>query len=731
MIVKKVPSEYLPIYTFTEAMNLGIKKLLLTAPFGRVFILNDNSALLGYYSFKHYKDSGTFDIQLDTVCLQEDEIDAEQNDTSLPLSIDGTDLGIVPIISVNGKVTGAAFCADDAWYKDKSFCLSMLEYLDGKDLSLEYWFLAKKYKKVAFWGLDELSLAFANRIRRYRNIEVLGIYENRNLKAHLTIDYLNHDTDVHFVETIENVFDLGADLVIVTDWAMRHLEDLPGITNAHTDVLYAPRILDLHSPGDLYDAQNIDIDLLKDDVTRYVNAEMTDRFKAKYNAMGCSFLRAAIPNRYDLNIQKEFNITDENIARWVAEQNGWEPEGREIEEFSIGRNLITRSIIKNAGKIYGADVKTRYVNAVNKSRVVLNAPAEYKNTVYLVGPCVVGSFFCTDEQTLGYFLQENLNNCGLEYRVVPIHMIINADIYYHMKVLEEFDIREGDVIFQIDSKNVQSEWDLDLTPVFRELYEKHGDGFFMDQPIHCAKEGAKAIADFLIRHIGDPIASGTAPRTQTQAHSGFTGNPQLKKYQEFIRSNAIHRLPRIGSIVMNCNPFTLGHLHLIEHAARQVDYLYVFIVEEDRSFFRFEDRIELAKAGTAHLENVKLLPSGQFIISAITFSEYFDKANLEGTAIDPSLDVETFGSQIAPCLNISVRFVGEEPFDPVTAQYNQSMKEILPKYGVELREIPRKDIDGEAISASRVRKYLEEKNWDEIKKLVPETTYLFLEEKFG
>ena len=210
----------------------------------------------------------------------------------------------------------------------------------------------------------------------------------------------------------------------------------------------------------------------------------------------------------------------------------------------------------------------------------------------------------------------------------------------------------------------------------------------------------------------------------------FTENPQLDKYKEFIQSNAIHKKHQVGSIVMNCNPFTLGHRYLIEYAAQQVDHLYIFVVEEDRSLFKFDDRIKLVKAGTAHLKNVKVLPSGQFIISAVTFSEYFDKANLDGTTVDTSLDVETFGSQIAPCLNISVRFVGEEPLDPVTAQYNQSMKEILPKYGVELHEIPRKEINGAVISASRVRRLLEEKNWNEIKKLVPETTYMFLEENF-
>ena len=727
MIVKKVSSLLLPAYTLSEAMNIGIKKLLLTSMFGKVFILSENRMLLGYYSARHYKDAGSLDMQYDTVYLQEDEVDAEQNDISIPLSAEGTDHGILPIVSASGRVTDAVICTDEAWHNDKVDCLAKLEYLSEKKLSLEYWFLAKNYRKIAFWGLDVLSLAFANEIRHYPGIEVLGIYEKQDLKAHKKIDYLNYDTDVNFVGSIEDVAALGAELVIVTDWAMRFLEDFP--LTANTDVIYAKKILNLNTPLELYDAQKTNKELINNDVSRYTNAEICDRYKAKYRALGCSFLTAAIPNCDDLNISKDYGLSREDISKWVAERNGWESEGEENEEFMSSYYSAQKNSIKTGGKIYYGDFKSRYINYINKSRVVLNVPSAYKNTVYLVGPCIVGSTFCEDKQTLGYYLQENMINCGLEYRVVSVHMPGDADIYYKMNIIEEFDVKQGDIIFYIDSKYTLLEWDLELTPAFKELYGKYGDAFFIDQPIHCGKEGNKAVADFLTEHIGDTFVSDAAPRTAAQTHvrsPKFTGNPQLKKYQEFLQNNAV----RIGSIVMNCNPFTLGHLHLIEHAAEQVDHLYIFVVEEDRSLFKFEDRMELVKAGTSHLKNVKVLPSGQFIISALTFSEYFDKANLEGTTVDTSLDVETFGSQIAPCLNISVRFVGEEPFDPVTAQYNHSMKEILPKYGVELREIPRKEVDGEAISASRVRKCLEEKNWDEIRKLVPETTYSFLKGKF-
>ena len=65
--------------------------------------------------------------------------------------------------------------------------------------------------------------------------------------------------------------------------------------------------------------------------------------------------------------------------------------------------------------------------------------------------------------------------------------------------------------------------------------------------------------------------------------------------------NQLQRYRRnVGAIVMNCNPFTLGHLYLIEYAAKEVDQLFIFVVEEDASFFSFDDRIMLVREGTKH-----------------------------------------------------------------------------------------------------------------------------------
>ncbi|MEA4849297.1 MAG: [citrate (pro-3S)-lyase] ligase [Clostridiaceae bacterium] len=183
-----------------------------------------------------------------------------------------------------------------------------------------------------------------------------------------------------------------------------------------------------------------------------------------------------------------------------------------------------------------------------------------------------------------------------------------------------------------------------------------------------------------------------------------------------------------GTIVMNCNPFTLGHRYLIEYAARQCDVLYIFVVEEDRSVFPFEVRFFLVKKGVSDLPNVQVYPSGPYIISNQTFPTYFLKQDTDVAAVQAELDLTLFAERIANPLNIRTRFVGEEPICAVTQRYNQVMKQILPRYGVCVKEIPRKmGSDGCVISASLVRSKLAQMPPGEWLKLyVPEVTYAYL-----
>ncbi|MBR3391296.1 MAG: [Firmicutes bacterium] len=184
----------------------------------------------------------------------------------------------------------------------------------------------------------------------------------------------------------------------------------------------------------------------------------------------------------------------------------------------------------------------------------------------------------------------------------------------------------------------------------------------------------------------------------------------------------------IGAAVMNCNPFTLGHRHLVEYAAANCDLLYLFVVEEDRSVFPFADRLRLVQEGTADLPNVRVCAGGPYMISSATFPTYFLKKDDDAVAIQAKLDLTIFAEKIAPPLDIRRRFVGQEPACPVTSKYNGVMKQLLPEHGIEVCEIPRKETEaGVIISASTVRDCLDGKRPElDLRAFVPETTYSYL-----
>ncbi|MBN2656090.1 MAG: [citrate (pro-3S)-lyase] ligase [Spirochaetales bacterium] len=183
---------------------------------------------------------------------------------------------------------------------------------------------------------------------------------------------------------------------------------------------------------------------------------------------------------------------------------------------------------------------------------------------------------------------------------------------------------------------------------------------------------------------------------------------------------------KIASIVMNCNPFTKGHLFLIEKTAAENDHVHIFLLDENRSLFPADVRMDLVKKGTAHLENVTVHHSGQYVISAATFPSYFLKDSERIIDAHGRMDLTLFRDRIAPALGINRRYVGEEPLCPVTSHYNGLMAEILPSGGIELIVIKRKEQGDGVISASRVRKLIARDDFDAIAELVPPATLHYL-----
>ncbi len=392
------------------------------------------------------------------------------------------------------------------------------------------------------------------------------------------------------------------------------------------------------------------------------------------------------------------------------------------------------------------DYHGKCVNTAEGHRITDAQPHIYKRTIFLLGGCTVFGVGSPDDATIASHLQRLLNERAPQHQfIVQNYGFFLAELEDNLSgealvILESLPAVAGDIVlcnFAMSDK-------LQYLNMSSAAGRPHNYGEIFFDTMHYTPAGNYLIAELLLKKLQQldffpaeyEFMNNDRSSLQSQSkHMDYnldeSSKKELNEYKRILTEfyNEMFGI-KIGSIVMNCNPFTLGHRYLIEQAAASCDYLIIFVVQEDQSIFPFDDRLKLVDEGVADLKNVTVIPSGRFIISSLTFSEYFNKSEIQDRVVDSSMDVTLFAREIAPCLGIAVRFVGEEPYDKITKQYNDTMRAILPQHGIEFVEIPRKEWNGSPISASRVRSLLDDRNFQEISKIVPDTTLKYLIERF-
>ena len=191
------------------------------------------------------------------------------------------------------------------------------------------------------------------------------------------------------------------------------------------------------------------------------------------------------------------------------------------------------------------------------------------------------------------------------------------------------------------------------------------------------------------------------------------------------RLEAAKRPGKSAAIVMNANPFTLGHRYLIETAARENDTLHLFLLSENAGPIPAAVRHKLVRDGVADLPNVLIHETEEYLISSATFPGYFLKTEDKILRTQAGLDTALF-VRIAEALGVTARYLGSEPRSVVTGIYNEVLAETLPAHGIACKILPRRALpDGQIISASAVRKAIHDARLDEVAEMLPETTLAY------
>ena len=197
-------------------------------------------------------------------------------------------------------------------------------------------------------------------------------------------------------------------------------------------------------------------------------------------------------------------------------------------------------------------------------------------------------------------------------------------------------------------------------------------------------------------------------------------------YTDYLRHKRGDRPDGAAAIVMNANPFTIGHRYLVNQAAAAASTLYVIVVREDRSVFSYAERLAMIQAGCEELDNVVVVEGSDYAISELTFPTYFLKQVTDATDTHITLDLDLFARHIAPALGVTTRYVGSEPIDELTARYNQLMQEQLPQHGIKVETVERLVLDARPVSATSMRQALNNGSLNQAAALVPKTTEPYL-----
>lgn len=380
-----------------------------------------------------------------------------------------------------------------------------------------------------------------------------------------------------------------------------------------------------------------------------------------------------------------------------------------------------------------ADTASRHYNVVNHERVTEGTPETWRRSVYFFGNCVAVGAFAADGQTVASRVQRAFNRQAPEAGVRVVNAanwgglpVTARQILSPRTVLQRGDVA---VIITSDVDRAALRQALRAFPdkrffAYRDIsaifQRPHAQGEIFFDTVHMNGGGYALVAERLFPLLRE-LTRDAAPVVP----------PGLEGYARELAALKERRPPDarvVGAVVMNANPFTRGHAFLVREALRRCDFLYVFILEEDKSRFGFEARLAMARAALADEPRAAVVPGGRLILSADTLPEYFDKENLQHVRIDAGRDLEIFATVVAPLLGIVKRFAGEEPLCRLTRQYNAAMRAILPRHGIEFVELPRHTAaDGRIISASSLRRALKYGDRAQLEQLAPPTTLAYLE----
>ena len=643
------------------------------------FVGNNNGKLLGYQNYENECIEKNPDM---TYCMQEDAVTTESINQCFMVN---PSLRRLPIVRGN---------------------ILIGEYYDADSVGMLL------YRKIERQAMTLINV-FRNQVNNYlqnKRIRVFGDASSLNISGIALSNSLNRDEII-------------------------------------LDLIYSPHIRKLLSIDDStrLSPSQIIIPILISELSLYFQKK-----GVRVIAFDCilhSELKNQFPRKYSVGKSIEEAMLDESLLEKFCHND---PE--DLRYLLAHRNDLNRisKVFYNGIHNELIDYASDGFNIQNGKRCTLGKPVQTQKTIHMFGPCIVEGLCVTDDKTIASILQKNISNMGWKSTEVENYgLAYGKDILNDLMYMASTNVKTGDIIlwlngFSQEEEKLLSENNIPIVDC-KDLANTSDEFWYLDNPFHCNYWMNKRYSEKLFNNIIDTncIKNDSESSSKKLSSNYISDNDvplkinkdsilnsdELRKYVNWLESQRLNRnADKIGCVVINANPYTLGHRHLIQSALKDVDLLYVIIVEENTGGFLFNERYEMVNSEWSNFPNVKVISGGNVLTSSLGFPEYFNRSrNLHDA--NPLLNHKIFAQFVTPTLSINVRFFGEENNDAVTRSLNESAISYLPPNGIDVKIIERKEFNGSPISAKVVRSLFSENKFHDLIPLVPFSTYKFLLEK--
>lgn len=394
-------------------------------------------------------------------------------------------------------------------------------------------------------------------------------------------------------------------------------------------------------------------------------------------------------------------------------------------------NRITTNGIHLMSAYFKSDLLN--VNALGERKSISSIEGKIKSNIYIYGSCLSFGLFADDNSTFPSFLQKKINHSELagmkvhNYGLKGQNCVLN-DLLFVLNT----PIQEGDWVILVEKysqelENLLRQQSIDLHDFSNYLNNVNLEGpNFLNSAFHCNQIIYQHLADYTFSLIlnNKEINLDTSNKSKysyfAKTLKDVLINSDLLLDRIFIQDliSELHdkRFEHdddaiIGSVVFAANPFTWGHAKLIDLMAKECDYCYVFVIEDEHFTISFDKRYEMVEQYAKQYKNCKTIATGKYFGADFLFPEYHDRQKYKKQKINnPIIDTIIFAKHIAHLLNINRRYLGSEESDPVTKQFNEYLSSTLPKYGIEVKIIKRftSNNSNEEIKGELVRKMINE-----------------------